>query len=68
MLDKICEGLMNTKCEKDRYYRHCWERIGVISTGVEADTVWQCSQCHLCVLENLKFIGEDSLNTGSGKK
>ncbi len=58
MRDKFCSNLMNTECSKDYKKKHFWERRGLFKDNNDIEMVWQCTQCDLCVLENLEFMNE----------
>ena len=58
MIDKKCLKLMDTKCKHDYRDRHRWDRIGIV-LHVNHYAIWECSQCGLCVSEQLEFLSED---------
>ena len=62
MIDKSCLKIMNSKCKQDYKFRHYWVSHGVIMIASYIYTIWQCTQCSLCVREKLTF------HTGGIKK
>ena len=63
MNEDKAEELMSTKCEKDYKGLHCWNKLGIFRDKVgHIYLVWQCSQCHKCVSEELEFLVYQSSN------
>jgi hypothetical protein len=56
MLDKKCNKLMNTKCDRDYKNKHFWQRRGTIFIAGEILMIWQCTHCEKCVKEDLEFL------------
>jgi len=54
--DKVFDDLRKSKCERGYKNKHYWERRGIFKDGEEIYCVWQCTQCEMCILEELKFI------------
>ena len=58
MRDKVCSSFMDTECERDYKKHHFWERRGIFKGEEDILCVWQCTQCEICLIENLEFMSE----------
>lgn len=55
-MDKDFRNWWRTDCKKDYNKRHFWEKLGIVFNEDIYYLLWRCSQCQLCLEEELEMI------------
>ncbi len=61
-MDKDFRNWWGTDCKKDYHKRHFWEKLGIVFSEDTYYLLWRCSQCQLCLEEELETIYSQNIN------